>query len=415
VDVGDDRDAHGRRATLARAALCVAAAGWAVAALFLLRTKTPDLDLPELDPAAFFPTGDLDRIEAYRSVTRWLWVGSIAAELAVLAVLAWKARPLASMFQARLRGRVRTGVALGLAAACAAWLATLPFAAFGHVWRRRYGLSEQGYAAWLGDEALSLAVTVVLVGLTVAGAIFLAKWLRRRWWLPGGAALAVLAAAFVLVQPLVIQPLFNDFRPLPDRALAAEIERLAGRLGVDVGEVDVADASRRTTAANAHVSGVGPTKRVVLDDTLLDGRFTRGEISWVAAHELGHVAREHVWKGAAWFVLFAVPGLALIAWIADRRGGLADPAQVPVALLCAFALFIATLPAQNAISRRYEAEADWLALTATQDAESAIGLEQRFALTNLSDPTPPGWARMMLGTHPTPLERIGMALAFDRT
>jgi STE24 endopeptidase len=412
VDVGDDRDAHRGRATLPRAALAVAVLSWGIAAYLLLRTEVPRLDLPSLQAADFFTPGQLHRIEAYRTWTRWLWVASTLVELAVLALVAWRAKALARAARHAVRGRVRTGVALALLVSLSVWLATLPVAAAGHWWARRYGLSEQGYGAWLGDQATALAVTSVLLALAAGGAVALAARFGRRWWVPGGLGLATLGVLFALAQPLVVQPLFNRFTPLPDRRLAAEIERLGSRLGVSVAEVEVADASRRTTAANAQVTGIGPTRRVVLYDTLLDGRFTRGEVLSVSAHELAHVARHHVWKGVAWFALFVIPCTALVARAAERRGGLADPASVPLALLAAFVLFLATLPAQSAISRRYEAEADWLALEVTGDARSAVGLERRFVLTGLIDPDPPAWSRILLGTHPTPLQRIGMAESF---
>jgi STE24 endopeptidase len=418
VDVGDDGDAHRRPATLSRAALAVSAVAWAVAAFLLLRTRVPDLELPRVDPRDFFPAAALDRIETYRALTRWLWVGSTATELLVLGLLAWKARPLAErcsrLLRAPGRSRLGVGVALALLASLAVWVATLPFGAVGHWWERRYGLSDQGFGAWLGDSATSLAVTAVLLSLAVAGAVWLAGRFGRRWWIPGGLALALLGVVVALAQPLVISPLFNRFTPLQDERLAVDIERLGARLGVSVDRVEIADASRRTTAANAQVIGIGPTRRVVLDDTLLDGRFSRSQILAVSAHELAHVARHHVWKGVAWFALFAIPGTAFVAWVAGRRGGLADSALVPLALLCAFAFFVATLPAQNAISRRYEAEADWLALTATRDPESAIALQRRFALTGLIDPTPPAWSEILLATHPTVLDRIAMAEAFRR-
>ncbi len=393
------------------------AAGAGASAYALLRVETPALDPPAVDASALFPAAELERIDSYRTVTRWLWVASTAIELLVLAALAWKGRPLARATARALRlersAPVRTGVALGALAAACVWVATLPIGATRHWWSRRYGLSEQGYAAWLGDQGLSLLVTTGIVVLAVAGAVFLAVRLGERWWIAGGAALAVLGAVVVLVQPLVIEPLFNRLTPLADRTLAAEVEQLAGSLGVDVEQVEVADASRRTTAANAHVTGIGPTRTVVLYDTLLDGRFSRGEILWVSAHELAHVSRSHVWKGVAWFALFAVPAVGLLAWVVRRRGGMHDPALVPLALLTAFVLFLATLPAQNAISRRYEAEADWLALEATRDAASDVGLQRRFVLTGLGDPDPPGWSRILLGSHPTALERIGMAEAFE--
>ena len=170
----------------------------------------------------------------------------------------------------------------------------------------------------------------------------------------------------------------------------------------------VADASRRTTTANAYVAGLGPTRRVVLYDTLLDGRFTTGEILFVAAHELAHVERQHLWKGLAWFALLAVPGVFVLAWLTEWLGGL-GPRLVPFGLAFAFVWILVTQPLANAVSRRYEAEADWLALQATHDPESGVALDRNFVRTGLADPSPPAWVRVMYGTHPTPLARIAMA------
>ncbi len=365
-----------------------------------------------MEAASLLPPEALERIEAFRGVGRWLWLASAAIELGVLALLAWRASSLARLARRVGRGRIRAGALLGLGAAACVWLATLPVSGVDHWWRRRYGLSGQGAGGWLRDEALSLAVLAVVVALVVAGAVWLAGRFGRRWWVAGSAAAATLGVAVALAQPVVIEPLFHRLTPLADGALAADVEELGRRLGVAVGEVEVADASRRTTAANARVIGIGPSRTVVLHDTLLDGRFQRGEILSVVAHELAHVARAHVWKAVAWFALLAVPSLLAIAFVTERRGGLRDPALVPLALLVAFACFLATLPVQNAVSRRYEAEADWLALTATGDPQSAVELARGLALAGLVDPTPPTWAHVLLGTHPTVLDRVGMAEAF---
>jgi STE24 endopeptidase len=415
VDVGDDRHPHRRRVTLPVVALGAAAAVWAIGAWLLLGTQVPALELPHVDPRDWFSAAELERIDDYRRLPRWLWVASTVVELAVLAALAWQGRRLAAAAARATRGTVRQGVLVGLSCALAVWAATLPLEAVSHGWRRRYGLSGQGYGAWLGDRAIELAVTAVLLALAVAGALALARRFGRRWWIPGGGALALLAVAYVLLQPLVVEPLFNRFEPLRDPALAARIERLADRVGVHVGRVEVADASRRTTAANAVITGLGPTRRIALYDTLLDGRFTEDEIAVVSAHELAHAARSHTWKGAAWFVLFAVPGLAVIAWALRRRGepGSADgPSLVPAALLVAFVLSLVALPAENALSRRYEAEADWIALTATGDPQAAAGLVHGLAVAALSDPDPPAWSVLLLGTHPSSVDRIAMALAY---
>jgi STE24 endopeptidase len=412
VNVREDRNPH-RRRTLAQAgAVLVAALVWVASGALLWRTQVPRLELPELDPRDYFPGDALARAADFRRVSRLLFFGSLALQLLVLGLLVWKARPLADMAWDLVRGRVRTGLFVGASVVLALWLTTLPLHAVSHWWRRRYGLSEQGYGGWLRDEAVSLAITVVLVAIAVAGALALAGWLGGRWWLVGGPALAAVGVLFVLLQPLVIQPLFNRFEPLGDPGLAREIERLGDDLGVRVENVQVADASRRTTAANAYVAGIGPSKRVVLYDTILDGSFSRSELLSVSAHELAHVARSHLWKGLAWFALLAIPGVFVVAWVTQRRGGLEDPALVPLALLVALLFSLATLPLQNLVSRRYEREADWLALLATRDPDSAIGLDRRLVLRSLGDPDPPRWLVVLLSTHPPAIERIAMAELF---
>jgi STE24 endopeptidase len=407
VDVRHDGDAHGRR-TLAKGIVLVAlGALWAAAAVVLWRTEVPDLTLPDLDPRDYFTAAELARIDDYRTVSRLLLLGSLAAELGVLALAAWQAGPLADRLERIGRGRIRTSVLVGLVVVVGVWLAGLPFAAVTLVRRRDFGLSEQSWVGWLTDQLTTLAVQAVLVSIAVAGAVWLAGRLGRRWWLVGAPALVAIAAVFILVQPLVVQPLFNRFEPLPDRELATRIEQLAAELGVDVDDVLVADASRRTTTANAYVAGIGPTRRVVLYDTLLDGRFTEGEIEFVAAHELAHVERRHLWRGLAWFALLAVPGVFLLAWLTDRLGGL-GPTLVPLGLAFAFVWILVTQPLANAVSRRYEAEADWLALQATGDPASGVALERSFVTTALADPDPPGWITFWYGTHPTPMRRIAM-------
>jgi STE24 endopeptidase len=409
VDVRDDRDAHGRRTLAKRVVVLALAAVWVGAAALLWQTDVPELELPGLDPRDYFSAAELERIDDYRRVSRVIFLAGLAVELAVLGLLVWLARPLAARLEEIGRGRVRTGVLVGSVVVLAVWLAALPFAAATHVRRRDYGLSEQGWGGWLRDQAVSLGLRAVLVAIGVAGAVWLAGRLGRRWWLAGAPALVAIAALFLLAQPLVVQPLFNRFEPVPDRELAAQVEELAARMGVDVDDVLVADASRRTTTANAYVAGIGPTRRVVLYDTLLDGRFSEGEILSVSAHELAHVRERHLWKGLAWFALLAVPGVFLLAWVTDRHGGLASPRLVPLGLAVVVLYVLVTQPLANAVSRRYEAEADWLALEATGDPASAVALEQRFVTTSLSDPDPPAWVTYWLGTHPTPMVRIAMA------
>jgi STE24 endopeptidase len=169
-----------------------------------------------------------------------------------------------------------------------------------------------------------------------------------------------------------------------------------------------------TEQANAFAVGFGPSTHVVLWDTLIDGRFSRGEIALAVAHEFGHVKHRHVLKGVAWSALFAFPILLVVAEVTRRRGGLRDPANLPLAVLAVTVLMLLAAPLQNEISRRYEAEADWQALRTTHDPGSARALFEGFQRASLQDPNPPLWAYLWLETHPTLMQRIAMAERFEQ-
>jgi STE24 endopeptidase len=177
-------------------------------------------------------------------------------------------------------------------------------------------------------------------------------------------------------------------------------------------DVDVLRASERTTALNAEVAGLGATRRVVLWDTVLGGRVPPREIRFLVAHELGHDQQKHLLKGVAWFALTAPLLTWLVAVSTRRRGGIAEPAAVPLAVLVLLAAEIVLLPAANAISRRYEAEADWRALELTRDPVADRALMRLFVADDLTDPAPPRWSRVLLGTHPTLEQRAAMAQAW---
>lgn len=382
-------------------------------AVWLLHTRVPALDLPTVAESAVLAPDTLGRAERFRSVAAWLWVAGTLTQLVALALLAAGRRGLARLAAHAGRGRLRAGALVAVAAAAAAWGAGLPAAAVQHHRAAGYGLAVQGWGAWLADRAIALGVLAALGCLAVALALWLARRVGPAWWLPFGAALAALGVAVVLGQP-VLDAALGDARPLADPGLQRSVATLADGLGVEVGVVEVERASTRTTVPNARVRGIGPTRRVRVDDTLLDGRVDPAAVRVVVAHELAHVARGHVWKGAAWFALFVLPGGYAVARILRRYGDLGardGVALVPVGLLLAFTLYLATLPAQSAISRRYEAEADWLALTVTRDAPAAVRLERTLAREALIDPDPPGWFRVLLATHPSPIDRIAMARA----
>jgi STE24 endopeptidase len=201
-------------------------------------------------------------------------------------------------------------------------------------------------------------------------------------------------------------------RALKDDRLAADARRFAKQQGVPDIPVRVEDVDEFTDEPNAFAIGLGPTRRVFLWNTLLRKPFSKREIRVVIAHELGHHSRDHLWKLTAWFGLIAVPGAWGIALVTRRRGGMFQARAVPLALLAAVVLQIALAPAQNVVSRRYEAEADWVALGTTRDPGAAVELHEELAEKSLTDPDPPGWAFVLFDTHPTPMQRIEMARAW---
>jgi STE24 endopeptidase len=247
-------------------------------------------------------------------------------------------------------------------------------------------------------------------------ALALMRRFRRRWWIPGSATFVGLAVLMVWVAPVALAPLFNDFERLESGPARADTLALAERAGVDVGEVYRVDASRKTTGINAYVGGLGPTKRVVYYDNLLE-RLDRGERRSVIAHELSHAESEDVPKGLLWLALVTPLSLLFAGKLAaaiSRRDEdeLGTPAALPALALALTIVSFGIGVIGNAFSRRVEARADQRALELTDDPDALIRLQQESALANVSDPAPPTAFNFLFGTHPTKMERIGQALAY---
>jgi STE24 endopeptidase len=212
--------------------------------------------------------------------------------------------------------------------------------------------------------------------------------------------------------PIVIEPLFNTFKPLPAGELRSDVLELAEEAGVEVGEVYEMDASRRTTAANAYVAGLGNTKRVVLYDTLLRD-FSEDEVRLVVAHELGHVHYSDVPRGLLFLAIVAPLGMLAVARLSERMAPAGGPAAVPAVALSLALLVPAITTISNQLSRAVEARADRYSLELTDAPDALIGFQQRIVEKNVSDPEPPAWVHFLLGTHPTAMDRIGQALAIE--
>jgi STE24 endopeptidase len=384
-------------ATRIRPATLAAALLWLVAAWLLWRTEVPDLDLR---PGGLVPS-DPDA-EDYARGQRLVWLVRVGVQLALLVFAVRWAR--------RLRGGgLRRSLAVLLAVLAALWLVALPVRLVSHRLRREYDLSEQSYLDFVLAPWLALLGSAVVACLGLAVAVWLGRRYGPRWWITGGVALALLGTAVVLLQPLVLVPRLD---PLRDEQLESAIGALAERQGLEPPPLEVRKVSDRTRAASAEVAGIGPTRRVVLWDTLLLPPFSEDEVHHVAAHELAHVSRAHLWKGLAWFGLLALPIAWVLARVASRYGGIEQPAAVPALVLAAFVIQLALLPGVNELSRRYEAEADWVALETARDPDAARAVYRHFVERNRSDPDPPTWSYVLRSTHPSLEERAAMAEAW---
>jgi STE24 endopeptidase len=410
-------DRAGARVTLPAAV--VGAVLVAEAAVWALRPSGV-IEPQRVSEDRYFSAAQLDRARDFSGGQRLLGLGIFAVQGAVLVLaVARPPRGGVRLAERAVRGRaLAAGALVGAGLAAAVQLAPLPLRAFAHERAVDFGISTQGWGAWAWDAAKVTAIGSLLAAGGAALFLALARRFPRRWWLGGAAAVVVIEVLFVWLAPVVLAPLFNRFEPLRAGHTRTELEALARRAGVEVGDVLVVDASRRTRAANAFVTGLGNTKRIVVYDTLLN-RFTPEQTRLVVAHELGHVKNRDLLRGMLWVALVAPVGIYLVKRLTERwtqRAGVrpGTPASVPALALALALVSFGGGVISNQLSRRVEARADAFALEATGEPRQFIEMERELAVANLSDPDPPAALVWLFATHPPAVDRIGAAVAFER-
>jgi STE24 endopeptidase len=390
-------------------AVAVVAAG---AATVILRPRSGLIDPATIDPRAYFSEAELRRAEDFRGVQRLIGVGSLAISGATLALLAVRPPATARRLLERLGQKPLRGGALVAAGISVTLTVTgIPLSVWAHERAVDYGLSTQSLGPWFADMGKSAAIGAVIAAIGGAVGLALIRRFPTRWWIPAGAVVTGFAVLVLYLSPVLIDPLFNRFEPLRPGELRSDVLRLADRAGVDVGEVYRVDASRRTTAINAYVGGLGNTKRVVLYDNLIDD-YPGEQVRSVVAHELGHVKHSDVPRGLLWVAIVALPGMLLVQRLTEAMGARSGrPAALPALALSLGLVSFGLTCAGNALSRPVEARADSYALELTGDPDAFIALERSLTLRNLGDPDPPAVFQTLFGTHPTTAERIGVGEA----
>ena len=380
----------------------------ALAVVIVVTTPWHLIDLPEPDATLDFTTAEIARQNAFRrellpwSTTSWV--------LSVLVPLAIGFSPLGRRLYDLIRLR--------------RWYVVVPLLVAGlglarqprHRADRRHGGAGQPevrpVGAGLGDvdprPGGQLAADVARargdrgrpdrVGETVAHLVVVACGNRRR-----GALLGVSFA-----YPVLVEPRFNEFASMPAGAQRDDFMKAADD-GVPVRDVLVADASKRTTALNAYVSGFGSTRRLVVYDTLLKDA-PPAQVRLVVAHELGHAAEDDVLHGTLIGVLGTAFAVVLLRLLLGAR--MSDPRRTALLLALIAAGTVLAAPVQNLVSRRIEARADYHSLRLTNDPQNFVAMQHDLAVTNISGLNPSRWRYLMFASHPTAPERIAMGRAW---
>jgi STE24 endopeptidase len=411
-----------------RAAAMVALVVLGIALVAVVALTTPWSPLPHavpggrVAPAATtdFTPVQIARENAYHRAVRppayaGMALGLLAA--AVLGLSPYGARLVAAVARPLGGGWAWQAVLGGIAVSLVVRVVALPFDAWGETVLRRYGLSTRDWGGWALDLLRAFGVSTVVLAVVVLGCYALVRATPTHWWVgvAVGGALLVLAGSFLY--PVLVEPVFNKFTPLAAGPLRDELLDLARSDGVPVQQVLVADASRRTTALNAYVSGFGASRRIVLYDTLLRPPTTPAEVRLIVAHELGHAKRQDVLHGTLVGMLAvaaaACAGFLVLTWapLLARAGvaTLGDPRSVALVLFVVTVAGLVTAPGQLLGSRRIEARADVHSLDLTRDPTTFVSSFRRLAVVNLSDLDPNPVVYALFASHPTTPQRIALA------
>jgi STE24 endopeptidase len=298
---------------------------------------------------------------------------------------------------------------------------SLPLAFYGgFVLEHRYGLSRQPIGAWLVDQLKSLGLGLLLGS---AAAVILYALIARfpfGWWLPAAAVFALLIVGLANIAPLLLLPLFYSVKPLNRETLRARLVALGERAGARVVDAYEWGLGEKTSKANAALTGIGGSRRILVSDTML-AEYSDDEIEVVLAHELAHHVHGDLWKGLVFETVLILAGFFAASWLLRlavplaRLGSTADIAGLPLLLLAAGAVSLVALPAAHAMSRAHERSADRFALKLTGNGAAFISAMRRLAAQNLAEEEPSEVVQWLFYSHPPIRERIAAAQSFLRS
>lgn len=280
---------------------------------------------------------------------------------------------------------------------------------------KKYGISTQTFASWMKDLTIDFWINLITMIIVVTVLYWLIRKSPKRWWFYAWILTIPYSIFLMYIQPVVIDPLYNDFYPLKDKQLEEEILSLASKANIPSDHVYEVNMAEKTNALNAYVTGIGDNSRIVLWDTTLN-TLSKEEILFVMAHEMGHYVEKHIYFGVAGYIILMFFGLwitsKIVPWMIVKFGrelkvkGLNQIHSLPLILLITSILLFLSNPISNYVSRYEETRADLYAIDLVEDKSAAVTAFQQLTKSGLSEVNPPLLVKLFRYTHPPMLERI---------
>jgi len=303
-----------------------------------------------------------------------------------------------------------------------AYLATFPLSYISYSLSKTYHISTQTFPSWMKDELIDFWLNYGTWLIIVPVVYWLMKKSNKRWWLYAWLLSIPFTIFMMFLQPVVIDPLYNDFYPLKNKELETQILAMADKAHIPAKHVFEVNMADKTNAMNAYVTGIGSNARIVLWDTTLD-RLSDKQILFIMAHEMCHYVEKHIYFGIAGYLLLSLMGLyltnQLMEWVIRKWGkelkipNKRDIRSLPLFMLILSVLMFAISPLTNMASRYEESRADNYAIQMTKDPEAAITSFQELTRSGLSQVNPPLLVKIFRYDHPSMLDRISMLEEYE--
>lgn len=382
-----------------------------------------DTSLPEkwvgtaADPATFLNARELMLSEQYSQIRNFMFFAYNAFDWIVyfFILLFGLSRVFERVAASQSKWRIVQAAVYLFLLSLLSYVVTFPLSYISYNLSKSYHISTQTFSSWMKDGLIDFWVNFGQMVLIVSVLYWLINKSPKKWWFHAWILSIPFFFFMMFIQPVVIDPLYNDFYPLKNKELETEILKLASQADIPAEHVYEVNMAEKTNALNAYVTGIGANSRIVLWDTTLN-RLKEKEILVIMAHEMGHYVEKHIYIGIAGYLILTFAGLWLTARLMNsiitRYGkvlkitGIGNLSSLPLFLLVTAMLLFASSPLSNFVSRYQEARADQYAMEMLQDKDSAITMFQELTRSGLSQVNPPLLVKWFRYSHPTMLERI---------